>query len=153
MQVFEDIPENFRPKIALQPEMLKDSEWVNATKNLALIVIPTLAPLPFGKVIESTILNDDFIKEMMKLSPEHGFWAKMMADAFIQENSDHDTTPIITNLSHSKATSNGRDLCRAATKGFRDAWPLSGPAVDPSWLERVTRPNRQKSRIFFIITQ
>ncbi len=60
--------------------MLKDSKWVNAMKNSALIVIPTLALLPFGKVIESTMLDDDFINEMMKLSPEHGFWEKMMAD-------------------------------------------------------------------------
>jgi hypothetical protein len=105
IQVFEDIPKNFRPEIALQPEMLKDSKWVNATKDLALIVIPTLVPLPFGKVIESTMLDNDFINEMMKLSPEHRFWAKMMADAFIQEDSDHDTTPIVTNLSNSKATS------------------------------------------------
>ncbi len=121
IQVFKDILENFRPKIALQPEMLKNSGWVNAMKDLALIVIPTLAPLPFGKVIESTMLADDFIKEMMKLSPKHGSWEKMMADAFIQEDSDHDTTPIITNLSNSKATSKGRDPCRAATKGFRHA--------------------------------
>ena len=80
IQIFEDIPENFRPEVALQPEMLKESEWANAMKDLALVVIPTLAPLPFRKEIESTMLDDDFINEMMKLSPEHGFWEKMMAD-------------------------------------------------------------------------
>ncbi len=149
IQIFKDIPENFRPEIALQPEMLKDSKWVNAAKDLALIVIPTLAPLPFGKVIESTMLNDDFIEEMMKLSPEHGFWAKMMADAFIQEDSDHDTTPIVTNLSNSKATSKGRNPCRAATKGFCNAWPLSGPAVDPSCVGKSHEAEQAKVKDFF----
>jgi hypothetical protein len=112
-------------------------------------VIPTLAPLPFGKVIESTMLDDDFIKETMKLSPEHGFWAKMMADAFIQEDSDHDTTPIVTNLSNSKATSKGRDLCHAATKGFRDVWPSSGPAVDPSCIGKSHEAEQAKVKEFF----
>jgi hypothetical protein len=119
------------------------------TKDLALIVIPTLATLPFGKVIESTMLNNDFIKKMMKLSPEHGFWAKMMADAFIQEDSDHDTTPIVTNLSNSKATSKGRDPCHTATKGFRDAWPLSGPAVNPSCVGKSHNAKQEKVKIFF----
>jgi hypothetical protein len=149
IQVIEDIPENFRPKITLQPEMLKDSKWVNATKDLALIIIPTLAPLPFGKVIESTMLDDDFIKEMMKLSPEHGFWAKMMADAFIQLDSDHDTTPIVTNLSDFKATSKGRDPCRAATKGFCDVWPSSGPAVNPSCVGKSHEAKQAKVKEFF----
>jgi hypothetical protein len=133
IQVFEDIPKNFRPEIALQPKMLKDSKWDEATKNLALVVLPTLAPLPFGKEIEATMLDDKFLNKMMKISPEHGFWAKMMVNAFTQEDSDHDTLPIITNLNNSKATSKGRDPCRAATKGFRDAWSSnSGPAINPS---------------------
>jgi hypothetical protein len=49
IQVFDDIPKNFRPKIALQPEMLKDSKWIEATKKLALVVLPTLAPPPLWK--------------------------------------------------------------------------------------------------------
>jgi hypothetical protein len=86
---------------------------------------------------------------MMKLSPKHGFWAKMMADAFIQEDSDHDTTPIVTNLSNSKATSKGRDPCCAATKGFHDAWPSSGPAVDPSHVGKSHKAKQAKVKDFF----
>jgi hypothetical protein len=48
IQVFKDVPKNFHPEIALQPEILKDSKWDEAMKNLALIMLPTLAPLPFG---------------------------------------------------------------------------------------------------------
>jgi hypothetical protein len=149
IQIFEDIPKNFRPEIAIQSEMLKESKWANAMKNLALVVIPTLALFPFGKEIESTMLDDDFIKEMTNISPEHGFWAKMMADAFIQEDSDHDTTPIITNLNNSKASSRGRDPCCAATKNFRDAWPSSGPAVDPSHVGKSHEVEQAKIKEFF----
>jgi hypothetical protein len=149
IQIFDDIPKNFRPKIALQPEMLKESKWANAMKDLALVVIPTLAPLPFGKEIESTMLDDDFIEEMTNISPEHGFWAKMMADAFVQEDPDHDTTPIVTNLNNSKASSRGCDPCRAATKNFRAAWPSSGPAVNPSRVGKSHKVEQAKIKEFF----
>jgi hypothetical protein len=105
IQVFEDVPQNYRPKIALQLEMLKDAEWDGATKSLALIVLPTLAPLSFGKEIELTKLDNNFVNKMAKISVEHRFWAKIMVDAFVQEDSDHDTLPIVTNLNNSKAAS------------------------------------------------
>ena len=95
------------------------------------------------------MLDDDFIKEMTNISPKHGFWAKMMADAFIQEDSDHDTTPIVTNLNNSKASSRGRNPCRAATKNFRNAWPLSGPAVDPSRIGKSHKVEQAKIKEFF----
>ncbi len=123
IQVFKDVPQNYHPEIALQPEMLKDTEWDGATKSLALIVLPTLAPLPFGKEIESTTLDNDFVNKMAKISVKHGFWAKMMVDAFTQEDSDHNTLPIVTNLNNSKAASKGCDPCRTVTKGFCNTLP------------------------------
>jgi hypothetical protein len=36
-------------------------------------MLPTLAPLPFGKEIKSTMLNDNFLNKMMKISSKHGF--------------------------------------------------------------------------------
>jgi hypothetical protein len=44
---------------------------VQSKKVIALIVLPTLAPLPFGMDIESTMLDDDFVKEMAKISPSN----------------------------------------------------------------------------------
>ncbi len=58
----------FCPQIPLQAEMVKDTEWEEVTKDIALIVLPTLAPLPFGRDIESTMLNNDFIKETAKIT-------------------------------------------------------------------------------------
>ncbi len=98
--------------------MVKDTEWEAATKDIALIVLPTLAPLPFGRDIESSMLNNDFVEEMGKITVEHGFWAKMMVDAFEQEDTTFDTLPFVNNLNMSKAASKGHDPYHAATKGF-----------------------------------
>jgi hypothetical protein len=38
--------------------------------------LPTLAPLSFGRDIESTMLSDDFIKKMAKNTIKHGFWQR-----------------------------------------------------------------------------
>jgi hypothetical protein len=100
------------------------------------------------------MLDDDFLDEMIKISPEHGFWAKILVDAFAQEDSDHDTFPIVTNLNNSKATSKGHDPCHAATKGFHDAWPSnSGPAVNPSHVGKSHEVEQAKVKEFFIVTQ
>ncbi len=62
----------------LSADILKDTIWKEAKKELALCMIPILAPVSFGKRIESTIFDDSFINEMEKMSEEHGFWARMM---------------------------------------------------------------------------
>jgi hypothetical protein len=103
IQNYEDIPEIFCPKIPLQAKMVKDTEWEEVTKNIALIVLATLAPLPFGRDIESTMLYNDFMKEMAKIIIKHGFRAKMMVDALEQEDTIFDTLPVINNLNVSKA--------------------------------------------------
>ena len=88
---------------------------------------------------------------MIKIYPEHGFWAQMMVDAFAQEDSDHDTLLIVTNLKNSKATLKGRDPCHAATKGFRDAWPSnSGPALYHSCIGKRHEVEQAKVKEFFL---
>ena len=129
IQVFPDLPDAFRPEFALLANSVKDTEWEMAKKELALIVIPTMAPLPYGLDIKSTELDDDFIDEMQKLSPEHGFWAEMMVDAHEQYASDFDPSQVVKNLS-ATTSSTRRDPCNAASKGFREAtFALSGPIV------------------------
>jgi hypothetical protein len=140
IQVFPDLPEAFRPEFALLADSVKDTEWQEAKMELALIVIPTMAPLPYGTDIKSTELDDDFIDEMQKLSPEHGFWAKMMVDAHEQYASDYDTSQVVKNLSATKSSTR-RDPCNAATKGFREATIAhSGPIV------LATRPRNKHER-------
>ena len=92
-----------------------------------------MAPLSYGTDIKSTELDDDFVDEMNKLSPEHGFWAKMMVDAHEQYSSDFDASQVVKNLLATAASSTRRDPCNAATKGFRDAtFTGSGPIVTAS---------------------
>ena len=76
IQNFEEIPETFRPEIPLLVDSVKDTKWEKANKEIALIIVPTLVPLPFGTDIKSTILDNNFIKEMQAISPQHGFLGK-----------------------------------------------------------------------------
>ena len=143
IQVYSDLPEAFRPEFPLLADSVKETSWEEAKKELALIVIPTMAPLPYGTDIKSTELDDDFIEEMKKLSPEHGFWARMMVDAHDQYASDFDTSDVIKNLSATKSSSR-RDPCNAASKGFRGAtFAISGPIVTAS-RPRNKHENEQK---------
>jgi len=141
IKVFDEVPEKFRPEFALLADSVKDTYWETTKKELALIVIPTLAPLPYGTDIKSTELDDhDFVEEMKKLSPEHEFWASMMVHAHDQYESDWDNSDVVKNLS-TTTSSTRRDPCNAASKGFREAtFALSGPVVF------ATRPRNKHER-------
>jgi hypothetical protein len=88
IQNFADIPDIFCPESPLLGDSVKNNEWEEANKEIALIVIPTLALLLYSMDIKSIILDNDFIEEMQQLSVEHGFWAKMMVDVHEQYASD-----------------------------------------------------------------
>jgi hypothetical protein len=64
------------------------------------------------------MLNNDFVEEMAKITVEHNFLAKMMVDAFEQEDTTFDTLPIVNNLNMSKAASTGRNPCCPGTNCF-----------------------------------
>ena len=72
------IPPEFRPEIALQSDSVKDTDWEDAQMEVALVAIPTLAPIPYGKEIKSVILDENFVAEMKSISSAHGFWAQTM---------------------------------------------------------------------------
>jgi hypothetical protein len=145
IQNYKEIPKVFCPEIPLQAKMVKDTKWEAVTEDIALVILPTLAPLPFGRDIESTMLDDDFVEGMAKITVEHGFWAKMMVDTFEQEDTTFDTLPIVNNLNVSKAASKGHDSCRAATIGFQDAWPSnSSPSINTSCIGKKMKLSRQK---------
>jgi hypothetical protein len=48
IQNFTDIPKNILLKISLQADIVKDTKWEEAKKEISLVVLPTFAPLPFG---------------------------------------------------------------------------------------------------------
>ncbi len=133
IQNFADIPKNIRPQIPLQADIVKDTKWEEAKKEIALVILPTLAPLPFGTDINSTVLNEDFINEMQKISDEHGLWARMVVYAYKQHELNFETTSIVRNLMASSASSKSHDHCQESTKGFQNATlTASGPITKTS---------------------
>ncbi len=56
------IPPEFRPEIALQSDSVKDTDWEDAQIEIALVAIPTFAPIPYGVEIKSTMLDENFSK-------------------------------------------------------------------------------------------
>ncbi len=129
---------------------MKDTEWEKAKEDVALVVLPTLAPLPFGTDIKSTVLNDDFLEEMKSLSPKHDFLAKMMVDAHDHYATDYKADSVAKNLSESTRTSATRDPCQAAMKGFRNVThALLGPIVETSCPGKSYECEQNKIKEFF----
>jgi hypothetical protein len=92
------IPMDFRPEIALQSDSVKDTDWDDAEMEIALIAIPTIAPLPFGKEISSTVSDDDFLEEIKSIWDVHGFWAQTMTDVINQFEVDNHTKKILKRI-------------------------------------------------------
>jgi hypothetical protein len=112
-------------------------------------VIPILAPVPFGKRIESTIFDKSFVDEMEKLSEEHGFWARIMNLAIKQADTESDIPTIVKRMLDAK-TSTNRDPCYAATKGFCKAYsPSSIPFIETSIVGRRHEAKQAILRTYF----
>jgi hypothetical protein len=130
----DNLPPTHRPEMPLSADILKDTIWKEAKKELALWMIPTLAPVPFGKRIKSTIFDDSFVNQMEKMSEEHGFWARMMNLILKQSNTESYVTTIVKRMIDAK-TFTLCDPCRAATKGFCKAYiPSSVPFIKISFV-------------------
>ena len=144
IQKFNDIPEEFRPETPLIIDTVKDTAWESALNEIARCALPSLVPIPFGIQIESCYYNEAFIDEMKKISPEHGFWAKIFTDIIEQTETDSNTVTIVQHLMTSKTNSTlQRDPCCSATKNFRNMTAASGPFVGFSSWEISILPSRQ----------
>jgi hypothetical protein len=131
---YQDIPKEFRPKTPLEASTIKDMDWEKAPSDIAAIVIPTFASLPFGTIIITTsVFDDDFIEDMHKISNEHSFWAKSMADVIDQAVTENETDKIVKKLMFAAAPSKSCNPTRAATKGIKNITSASsGPFIDTS---------------------
>ena len=145
-------PAEFRPEIPLQAESVKDTDWDDAEMEIALIAIPTIALIPFGKEIICTTLDDNFIDEMKAISCELGFWAQTIRDAIDQHELDNHTETVFKRMIDSVPASSSRDPARAATKGLRGMTFASSPFIDPSLLSRSNESfeaDQEKLKAFF----
>ena len=77
---------------------MKDTNWDNASVEIALIAIPYIVPIPFGTEINSTISDDDFIKEMQSISDGHSLWTQMMGNVIDQFETDNHTKKVFKRL-------------------------------------------------------
>ncbi len=127
------VPSEYCPEIPLQADLVKDTNWEDATNKILLIAIPTLVPLPYGKEIESTTFNDNFVEEMQKISSKHGFWAKTMSNVINQVETDNHTEIVFNKIISTAAPSNSRDPACAATKGLRTMTFVTNPFVELSF--------------------
>jgi hypothetical protein len=146
------IPAEFHPEIPLQSDSVKDMDWDDTQVEIALIAIPSLAPIPYRKEIKSTTLNKNFIEEMKAISSAHGFWAQTINDVVDQHELDNHTETVITRMIESVPPSSSCDPARAATKGFRVMTFASGPFIDPSLLNRGNdrfEADQEKLKEFF----
>jgi hypothetical protein len=93
-----EVPAEYRPETPLPVDLVKETDWEDATNKNFLIAIPTLVPLPYGKDIESTTFNDDFTEEMKNISSKHSFWAKSIADVINQVETENHTEKVFNRI-------------------------------------------------------
>jgi hypothetical protein len=147
---FNLVPAEFRPEIALQADSVKDTDWDEANMEIALIAIPTPAPLPYGKEMKSAILDDGFIEEMKGISNKHGFWAQRMSDVIDQFEVDNHTETVLKRMTSSVPVSTSRDLTRAMTKGLRGMTFTLSSFVDASLLGKDSfEAHQEKIKEFY----
>ena len=95
IQNFHNIPNEFCPETPLIIDTVKDTKWESTMNEIAPCTLPSLVPIPFGFQFESCYYSQAFIDEMKKISPEHGFWAKIFIDIIEQTETDSDAVTIV----------------------------------------------------------
>ena len=144
------VPTEFRPEIPLKPDSMKDTSWDNADVEIALIAIPNIVPIPFGKDINSTISDDNFIDEMKSISDVHRFWAQTMGDVIDQFETDNHTEKVFKRLISLTIISSSRNPARATTKGIRGMTFISNPYLDVSLLGKNSyEADQENLKAFF----
>jgi hypothetical protein len=145
-----DIPKEFCPEIPLEANIITDRDWESAPTVISFIAIPTLAPLPYGTIIESTVFDYEFIEEMQKISKEHGFWAKSMADVINQAITENKIYKIVKRLRSAVAPSKSCDPTCVATKGIKNMTPApSGPFINTSLVDNSFKAKQLSLKSFF----
>ncbi len=144
------IPAEFKPEIALQADLVKETDWDDAKMEIALIAIPTIVLLPFGMEITSTMLDDDFIDKMKGISNAHSFWAQTMANVIDQFEVDNQTEKVLKRIISSPVISTSCDPARAATKGLRNTTFTSTPFPNVSLLGKNSyEADQEKMKAFY----
>ena len=115
----ENIPLEIRPSESLPKTYVASTTWSDSN-NIAICLIPILAPIFFGQEsIEGSVFDDDFVDKMKAISEKHGKWADLMVKFFSQqEESTSDIDKIIDRLKNPRR-SNAPDPETFTSPGFK----------------------------------
>ena len=113
-------------EIPLPAELLHDTSWNEAPKDIAL------APIPFGAVILDEVTpGDEFFKVFQAISTEHGKWAKLITEQIEQSESDNDHVTIFRRIIDARILRGERDPARAAARGIHTiVIPTTSPFIE-----------------------
>ncbi len=94
-----NIPLEIRPSESLPKPYVVSTTW-SESNNIAVCLVPILAPIFFGqKSIEGSVFDDDFVDKMKAISEKHDKWANLMVKFYNQqEESASDLDKIIDRL-------------------------------------------------------
>ncbi len=85
VEEFSNIPTDLRPSKPLPKKSLEGTPWADCSVDLGIVLCPLVVPFFFGqKIVHGNIFEDDFKLKMQAVSPEHGIWASLIAEAFEQ---------------------------------------------------------------------
>jgi hypothetical protein len=105
VQNYDKIPAEIRPEIPFPIELLTNTVWVSAPKDIAICSYLVLAPVPFGtKIIQGHTLNKEFVENMAIVSPTHKAWVKLISDTIKQQETDDNNDTIYQKIISSKNT-------------------------------------------------
>jgi len=82
IEKLENIPLEIRPSESLPKPYVASTTW-SESNNVAVCLVPILAPIFFGqKSIEGSVFDDDFVDKMKAISKKHGKWADLMVEFY-----------------------------------------------------------------------
>jgi hypothetical protein len=92
---YDKIPAEILPEIPILIELLTNTVWASAPKDIAICSYPVLARVPFGaKIIEGHTSNKEFVENMATISPTQKAWAKLISDTIEQQEMDDNNETI-----------------------------------------------------------
>jgi len=116
IEKLENIPLEIRSLESLPKPYVASTTW-SESNNIAVCLVPILAPIFFGqKSMEGFVFDDDFVDKMKAISEKHGKWANRVYNQ--QEESASDLDKIIDRLK-SPRHSNAPDPETFTSPGFK----------------------------------
>ena len=138
----ENIPLEIRPSESIPKTYLASTTWSDSN-NIAICLIPILAPIFFGQEsIEGSVFDDDFVDKMKAISEKHGKWADLMVEFYNQqEETTSDLEKIIDRIKNPRR-SNAPDPETFTSPGFKT---FDTPEPPYTCIYQLSNPSKWQS--------